>query len=395
MSMQTRALEEIGDHQVMVVDAPVEVDVEFSIVEHSSVEAHHLSTPIENELRTDAPAPISMNPLCFVTSLFARVWGGRALCDFLKHSAASDELYGEAWDISSLHEHVSEVADGQHRGRTLTDLWNNHRNELIGSATHIDEEFPLLVKWLECRDWLSMQVHPDDQMAREILGQPRGKSEAWIVLEADPTARIYAGLKAGVTRDIFMEHLNAGTLIECLHSFVPQPMDCVVLPAGTIHAAGGGLLIAEIQQSSNATFRLFDWNRHGLDGKPRPLQIDLALEAIDWSQRPVNPTRPSQVANSSAGVHAEKLAELSAFHLERYVITHPWSAPHAGELTIWLVLDGSARLAHSDSGEQRDLTRGRTVLIPAAAGETVWTPSATGTATLLCVRLPGSDRSCR
>ena len=338
---------------------------------------------------TVPPARALSSPLCFTSSLVPRVWGGRALGSVLKHSLPNDEPYGEAWDISGLHGYISRVADGPHVGCLLTDLWNDHRAEFAGTSAANESEFPLLIKWLDCRERLSVQVHPDDHMARTVLGQARGKSEVWIVLEADATARVIAGLRPGVSRDMFIQHLKAGTLEECLHSFTPRAGDCIVLPAGTIHAAGGGLLIAEVQQSSDATFRLFDWNRLGLDGQPRALQLDLALQAMDWTQGAIHPVRMPAIETQDAEDCGESLAEFPSFRLERYTLTRTRIAPHPDELTIWMVLEGAVRVAHPQSGEDREIPRGRTLVIPAAAGNVVMSPIGQDVpVTLLCARLP-------
>ena len=327
-------------------------------------------------------------PLSFHPIFKARVWGGRQIEEVLSRSLPGDGRFGESWEISGLQEHVSLVEDGPHAGRTLTELWNSHRRELCGKELP-EDSFPLLFKWLDCHDWLSVQVHPDDQFAQKRLGQPRGKSEAWIILRADSTARIYAGLKHGVTREVLLRHISAGTVDQCLHSFTPRPGDCVSFPAGTVHAAGGGLLIAEVQQSSDTTFRLFDWNRSGPDGVSRPLHVDLALEAIDWTQGPVSPSCPRSISSAPEGSTGEVLVDSSQFVIERHTLSQTWNAPHAGLMTVWMVLAGQVRLNQQDAQYERDLATGQTVLVPAAAGTTTWTPSGQeGSATLLCVHLP-------
>ena len=328
-------------------------------------------------------------PLCFTTALVEKVWGGQSLRHLLQHSLPREATYGEAWDISSLPDHISRVADGTHIGRTLTEVWNTIRHGCHCDEASTDSDFPLLIKWLDCQGWLSVQVHPNDTMARAVLGQRWGKSEAWVVIEAEPTSRIFAGLRPGISQGLLMYHVNKGTIHECLHSFTPRRGDCIALPAGTIHAAGGGLLIAEVQQSSNATFRLFDWNRTGPEGLSRSLQIDLALDAINWSQGAINPILPQTIECTNDGVREEFLVELPAFSLSRYMITQTWPAPHSDILTIWMVLEGAVRLTDPRSGEVRDISRGRTVLIPANTSRMFWTPIGSEIqSTLLCIRLP-------
>ena len=323
-------------------------------------------------------------PLVFDTYCRPKVWGGRFLGERLGRNLPNAGPYGESWDLCSQKLHVSRVLEGPCAGRNLNDLWNQSGIALTGHERL--EPFPVLLKWLECRELLSLQVHPGDEMARRVLNEPYGKSEAWVVIHAEPTARVYSGLKHNVTRSDFVEHLKTGQLQECLHSFVPRPGDCISIPAGTIHAAGGGLVVAEVQQSSDATFRLFDWNRLGLDGKPRPLQVDLAMDAIDWNQGPVGPVAPVVIPNGKSDVFGETIVDLPGFRLERYSLSTDWATPHVGEMTIWMVLEGKGALHLDKSGYRRPICLGETIVIPACVEETSWS-SASGELKLLCIRL--------
>jgi UDP-N-acetylglucosamine/UDP-N-acetylgalactosamine diphosphorylase len=329
------------------------------------------------------------DPLVFDTYLRPQVWGGRGLKQHLGRDLPEDCPYGESWDLSPLSSNVSQVIEGPLAGRDLNDLWANCRLALTGGEG--PEVFPLLVKWLECLTLLSVQVHPDDQMAQRVLNEPYGKSEAWVVVSAEPTAQVFAGIKQGVTRDDFISHLNAGTLTECLHSFTPKAGDCISIPAGTIHAAGGGLIIAEVQQSSDATFRLFDWNRLGLDGKPRTLQIDRSLEAINWNQGPINPVTPVEFTVNSDGVRGERLVEGHGFIMERFTVYKSFPNPYAGEFTIWMVLEGSAELSNLKTDYHRKFNRGATTVIPASVHQAAW-KSDGNRMTLMCVRLPKASK---
>ena len=328
----------------------------------------------------------SNDPLFFDSFYRPQVWGGRGLNHLLGRPLAGDGPYGEAWELSSHSLHVSTVVDGPNAGHSLSDLWASHRAELAGDCRF--ESFPLLLKWLECRELLSLQVHPNDSMARRILNEPFGKSEAWVVIAADPSAVVYAGLKPGVTRNDVVQSIQIGTLIDCLHSFTPTVGDCISLPAGTIHAAGGGVMFAEVQQTSDATFRLHDWNRMGLDGKPRALQVERGLDAVDWNQGPINPVVPKEIKIGLAGVRAESLVTNLPFSLERYVIEGGMQAPHSGEMTIWMVLGGTAELKSPESGFLRRLVQGETTLFPSTAKPLVWqSTDESNPLTLLCARL--------
>ena len=357
----------------IVFDRPTHIGPHETHSQGNSLKGHQIQTQ-----------SIVTDPLVFDTYLRPQVWGGRGLKQHLGRNLPQECPYGESWDLSPLSSNVSRVIEGPLSGRDLNDLWANCRKDLTGGDG--PDVFPLLVKWLECLTLLSVQVHPDDKMAQRVLNEPYGKSEAWVVVSAEPTAQVYAGIKQGVTRDDFVSHLNAGTLTECLHSFKPKAGDCISIPAGTIHAAGGGLIIAEVQQSSDATFRLFDWNRLGLDGKPRTLQIDLSLQAINWNQGPVNPVVPVGFVNSD-GVRGERLVEGNGFIMERFTAEKSFQNPYPGEFTIWMVLEGTAELSNLETVYCRRFSKGATTVLPASVRQAVWKPDANGL-TLMCVRLP-------
>src|SRR5262245_35988467 len=213
------------------------------------------------------------------------VWGGRRLEAILGKPLSSDEPHGEAWDLSDHPLHRSVAATGPWMGKTLRHLMENERDGLLGPAAETHAVFPWLVKFLDCNDWLAVQVHPDEEAVRCLWPGEGSKTEAWFVLDAASGSRVYAGLRPGTDEACFRAALQAGTVAECLHCFEPKPGDCIFLPAGTVHAVGGGVLMAEVQQTSDATFRLFDW------GRPRPLHIDEALASIHWDHGPVEPIR--------------------------------------------------------------------------------------------------------
>lgn len=330
-----------------------------------------------------------MEPLVFEPYLRPQVWGGRKLGHlFGRVLPDPDTLYGESWEISPHPLHVSRVAEGPHAGRTLTELCRAATRDLFGSSPPAECRFPLLVKLLDCRERLSIQVHPSDELARQLAGDPSGKCEAWVVLQADATARIYAGFKPGVDRADVQRRLQQGTVGEALHAFCPQPGECVYLPAGTVHAVGGGVVLAEIQQASDATFRLFDWNRVGLDGRPRTLHVEQALQAIDWQAGPVGPLVPVVSAGAPPGARSERIVQCPYFHLDRLTLERETPMETQGGLTLWMVIEGAAEL-RTPSGYCRTFGRGGTVLVPAATESWSWRPAEAETAvTLLRVSLP-------
>lgn len=324
-------------------------------------------------------------PLLFDTYLRPQIWGGVELARLLGKLAVSCSVlggphggvkplpFGEAWVLSTLPEHVSRVVAGDEPGETLSDVWLRSRHE-VSACDATRAEFPWLVKWLDCHGPLSLQVHPDDAAARSVLGQPHGKSEAWVVARVEPHARICTGLRADVTRADFESYLAAGTVEECLHSFEPHVGDCLSLPAGTVHTARG-VLLAEIQQPSDATFRLFDWDRLDAAGRPRSLHLAWGLNAINWQQGPIAPVAPRPLVLEGAGVSGEVLLETDWVRLKRFTLNRPWTASLSGELTAWMVLDGNAALHDRANDTRRELPFGSTVLIPAEVGAIEWSPS--------------------
>jgi mannose-6-phosphate isomerase len=231
---------------------------------------------------------------------------------------------------------------------------------------------------------LSIQVHPNDEIANRLRPGELGKTEAWVVLDADPAARVYAGLRSGVTRDRLEQSLADGSLADCLHSFVPRKGECVFLNAGTVHAVGGGVLMAEVQQTSDATFRLFDWNRLGTDGKPRTLHTKEALLSIDWSAGPVSPAEGVPM-NLPAPNRGQRLVACPYFRIDRFELAAPLEWPYRRQMSLGMVLEGSAELASRVTGYRRTFCTGETVLAPATAEGLVWNPSPQGPAVLLGV----------
>ncbi len=291
------------------------------------------------------------------------VWGGRRLADLLGKTLPTSEPYGESWELSDHPLHHSVLATGPKAGQTLRSLMEQHADALLGRAPA--EVFPWLVKFLDADDWLSVQVHPDEQAVRRLLPGEGSKTEAWFILDAAPGSRIFAGLQPGTDEAKLRSALEAGTVTRCLHSFEPRPGDCVFLPAGTVHAVGGGVLMAEVQQTSDATFRLFDWNRRDSHGQSRPLHIEESLASIHWSRGPVSPVHAAGYADVRAGrpstARRQTLVECRYFHLDYLQENRPFSVGGAGRLQVVIVLAGQGRW---HGGEE--LRLGQTWLLPAS-----------------------------
>jgi mannose-6-phosphate isomerase len=312
-------------------------------------------------------------PLRFEPFLRPMVWGGRRLGETLGKPLPTREAYGESWEISDHALHQSAVAGGPLAGRTLRQLMEQEREALLGTAAAEHAVFPWLVKFLDAHDWLSVQVHPDDEAVERLWPGEVGKTEAWFVLAADPGSRIYAGLVPGMDRKRLRAALRAGTVSKCLHHFEPRAGDCVFLPAGTVHAVGGGVLMAEVQQTSDATFRLFDWNRRDAHGNARPLHVEEALACIDWDRGPVEPIRTHPPAGAIVGstprapLH-QKLVQCPYFHLEHVREAEPFPCGGEACLQVWIVLEGKG---HWDMpGGTEVAQRGQAWLLPAAMSRT-------------------------
>lgn len=300
-------------------------------------------------------------PFRFEPVLKRYLWGGRRLESVLGKRLPPGEDYAESWEIADHAAGQSVVAAGALKGATLQELVAHHGPRLLGK--HAPQvRFPLLFKLLDAQKVLSVQVHPTDAAAALLTPPDLGKTEAWVVLHAEPGSRVYAGLKPGCDRAALETAVANGTSDACLHSFEPQAGDCLFIPAGVVHALGAGLVIAEIQQASDTTFRLFDWNRVGADGLPRPLHIEQSLQATDFAIGPVNPQRP-QVTKHPSG-QREVLVTCDKFVLERWQLSGPQQLGGDGRCYLICVIDGHISVA-GDPHEQ-PLQRGQTMLLPAS-----------------------------
>ena len=221
-------------------------------------------------------------PLKLKPALHVKVWGGRRLADIMGKRLPTAEPFGESWE---LHD-SAEVANGPLRGASLSELARDYGAYLLGAGNDPAAGFPLLAKLIDASDWLSIQVHPNDEQAGELEREPRGKTEAWVILHAEPGARLVIGLQPGTTREQMAKAIERNQLEALLVYAAVSTGDVLYIPANTIHALGPGLLIYEIQQSSDVTYRLYDWGRLGLDGQPRDLHIDKGVQVAELGSLP-------------------------------------------------------------------------------------------------------------
>lgn len=331
--------------------------------------------------------PRSLYPLTFRPVFRSYLWGGQGLRDYLQKNIPDEGIWAESWEVVDHGADQSHVLHGHFAGRTLRNLIESMPEAVLGSklveqqkaAPHASGSpavyFPLLLKYLDCNQVLSVQVHPDDTYGLKMSIPDLGKTEAWYVVHAKPGSVIYAGLLPGVDRDQLHQAILAGKTEDCLHKIHPQTGDCIFIPAGTVHALGAGLVVAEIQQSSDTTFRLFDWNRTDAAGRGRPLHIAQALDVIDFNRGPIEPQRPIPVADTANGPIARKpsdlihenLVDCSKFSLERIQGQGMIRVDRANRFTIVTAPQGEAIL--ETNRQQYKLSQGSSALLPAALSE--------------------------
>lgn len=303
----------------------------------------------------------SLPPLVFSPIYRRYLWGGRRFVTAFGRELPSGDDFAESWELVDRGADQSVVASGPLVGQTLGSLVRNHGHALLGARSH-HTAFPLLFKFLDAHQVLSVQVHPDDGRASRLVPPDRGKTEAWYVIEAEPGSRIYAGLRDGVGPADLAAAIRNGSCEAVLHSFEPRPGDCVFIPAGTVHAIGAGLLVAEIQQSSDVTYRLFDWNRVGQDGRPRPLHIEAGVEAAT-RLGPVGPVQRQQTLDATV----VRLVECEYFILDEVRPVGQWRLGGDGRLRLLAVVKGRVHLP--EDWAFGPVGPGGCVLLPAALSE--------------------------
>jgi len=317
---------------------------------------------------------ISLYPLRFEPIYQYRLWGGRRLANLLSAPLPGDGPIGEAWLLSDREDHPSRVADGPLKGRTLAQLLHQWPEQMLGKLGGRFRRFPLLLKFLDARDTLSVQVHPPDQQTQYIPAGESGKTEAWVVLETGAKSRIYAGLKPATTTDTLRQALangTVGTVADQLASFTPKSGDGVFIPAGTVHSLGD-VVVFEVQENSDVTFRLYDWNHVDVrTGKPRPLQVDQAMACIDFAQGAIGPVVP--MVDEAKPVLRERLFDCEHFGLWRLGAESPFGVGAERTPRVLVCLDGPGQLEHGS--DTYAVGRGEVWLLPAVIESCVFCPA--------------------
>jgi mannose-6-phosphate isomerase len=313
--------------------------------------------------------PLFLEPL-----YFSYVWGAPLeqswlISRFGRQTPPGIDRIAESWEVVGLDAELSnKLLSIQEPVLTLYDVLVQDPQAIFGSSDS-PTKFPIIVKYLDIFERLSVQVHPDDATAERLGFGPFGKSEIWIVLEADPAARIWAGFANPVSRAIVEEAITSGELVGLLQEYTPRPGDCYFFPPGTVHAAQGHLLVAEVQDASQLTFRIFDWNRIGPGGQPRPLHIAQALEAIDYRQGPIRRVR---VFDGERRAGALRLASCPKFLVIHWRIESPITLTSEGRFLVISLLEGELKV-RGTSFDMR-VGAGQTFLIPASLSSVNFIP---------------------
>ena len=325
-------------------------------------------------------------PLRFEPIYQYRLWGGRRLSGLLSAPLPDDGPIGEAWLLSDRDDHQSQVANGPLKGQTIGELMGEFRGQLMGKLAPRFRRFPLLLKFLDAHELLSVQVHPSDAHPELIPAGDTAKTEAWVVIDAEKGSHIYAGLRSGTTSGSLRQSLDDGTITDHLVCIAPKAGDAVFIPAGTVHTLGDDVVVFEVQQNSDVTFRLYDWGH--IDAKteqPRPLQVDQALASIDFADSDGGLVTPFVVTTTP--VERERLFDCEHFLLWRLRGESPFNVGAAEMPRVLVCIEGSGWI--EDGGSAYGIDKGEVWLLPAVVGACEFHPN--NAVTLLEIALPESS----
>ncbi|MDD5645079.1 MAG: class I mannose-6-phosphate isomerase [bacterium] len=302
-------------------------------------------------------------PIKFKPIYKERIWGGSALAREYNKPFPQELKIGESWEISDRQDSMSTVENGEYEGLTLTELIDRFKSEFTGNAGA--GRFPVLVKVIDARDVLSVQVHPDDIFARNNENGSSGKTEMWYVMDADPGAKITAALRKKTDRKEFREALDEKKLPELLNTFCVKQGDVIYIPSGRVHAIGAGIILLEIQQNADLTYRVYDWDRVGFDGKPRELHIEKALDVIDYgdSKDPVMPDKKQVMGNN----RKRSMVDCKYFSNDAYSVSCEMRLKTRKSFNIVSCVEGEFEVEAGNIVER--LSKGYSCVIPASSGD--------------------------
>lgn len=302
---------------------------------------------------------LQLYPIVFEPILKERIWGGTKLKTVFNKNITSD-ITGESWELSTVKGDVSVISNGKYEGKSLNDLISEFPEEVLGTKIHekFGTEFPLLFKFIDAKDDLSIQVHPNDELAKKRHNS-FGKTEMWYVMQADENARIVVGFKENSSKEEYVENLENKSLLSILKEVPVKAGDVFFLETGTIHAIGAGIVIAEIQQTSDITYRVYDWDRVDAAGKSRELHIDLALDAINYN------TTDTEKIYSKDENKSNPVVSCPYFITNYFPLNGEVSVEKTNDsFTVYMCMEGNFKLELN--GEKRSYKKGDTILIPAA-----------------------------
>ena len=308
-----------------------------------------------------------MKPLKFEPLLKSTIWGGNKIINF-KHLNLQQEKVGESWEISGVPGNESIVADGEMKGKSINEMVAQLKDSFLGKENYqrFGNEFPLLIKFIDANTDLSIQVHPNDEIAHK-QGKERGKTEMWYALPCDPEAKLYNGLKMKITPEEYKQMVENGTITDALAQYKVKEDDCFFIPAGRIHTIGTGCFVVEIQQTSDVTYRIYDFKRKDKDGNYRQLHTAEAAECIDYDVLPDYRTHYQPAKNEGV-----ELVRCQHFTTSVYDIDEPMLIDYSelDSFVILIAMEGIGTL-QVDGGKETSLIEGESVLIPATAKEVV------------------------
>jgi mannose-6-phosphate isomerase len=309
-------------------------------------------------------------PLKFETVLKEKVWGGDALVTRFNKKASESHSIGESWELSAVADNQSIVRNGFLAGNNIEELIEVYMGDITGESIFekFGNEFPLLIKFIEAREDLSIQVHPNNDLARK-RHNAYGKTEMWYILESKPGSKIYTGFKDGVTKESYEEAVRNGSTDKLLNVETADPGDAFFTPAGRVHAIGAGIVLVEIQQTSDITYRIFDWNRKSTGKEKRELHTDLALDAIDFKQSGKNKIRLEKVINKS-----ENLVSCEFFNTDVIRFNRPLEKEYYSNdsFVVYICIEGEFFICWDGNSDK--VTKGETVLLPAMIKEVTLKP---------------------
>ncbi|HOF20810.1 MAG TPA: mannose-6-phosphate isomerase [Bacteroidales bacterium] len=309
-------------------------------------------------------------PLKFEPILKETIWGGNSLVNRYNKKGDPEKTYGESWEISAVQDNLSVVSNGFLAGNNIEDLIEVYMGDITGDSVFekFGNEFPLLIKLIEARKDLSIQVHPGNELAKK-RHRAYGKTEMWYILESARDARIYSGFRESLSREEYISKLENGKLAEVLNADISSPGDVFFTPAGRIHAIGAGNLLVEIQQTSDITYRIFDWNRTGPDGKPRELHTGLALDAIDFNAAGSNKSSAKPQLNKT-----ENLVNCEFFTTNIISFNESVKKEYSllDSFVIYICTEGGFLIRQNGNAEE--VIKGESVLLPAMINEVILEP---------------------